>query len=220
MRYQTIIFDLDGTLTDSGEGIMNSAEYAFKQLGLAVPDRQELRKIVGPPLTYSFPLFGVPENQVEEAILFYRDQYNNRGGKHQNHVYPGIEEMLRQLKEAGCHLFVATSKPEPLAQEIMEGFALMPYFEMVAGASWDHSRETKGEVLQYLLSFTGDTGKTVMIGDTHFDVIGAHELNIPGIGVTWGYGLKEEMIKAEAETIVDSPEELVAYLLQADEQKR
>ena len=189
MRYQSVIFDLDGTLTDSGEGIMNSAEYAFEQLGIAVPDRQDLRKIVGPPLTYSFPLFGVPEDQVEEAIRLYRDQYNNRGGKYQNHVYPGIEEMLSQLKQAGCRLFVATSKPEPLA----------------------------GEVLQYLLDCTGNAGAAVMIGDTQFDVIGARELNLPGVGVTWGYGLREEMVKAEAEAIVDSPEELAAYLLSTEE---
>ena len=217
MRYQSVIFDLDGTLTDSGEGIMNSAEYAFEQLGIAVPDRQDLRKIVGPPLTYSFPLFGVPEDQVEEAIRLYRDQYNNRGGKYQNHVYPGIEEMLRRLKQAGCRLFVATSKPEPLAREILEGFGLMPYFEIVAGASWDRSRESKGEVLQYLLDCTGNAGAAVMIGDTQFDVIGARELNLPGVGVTWGYGLREEMVKAEAEAIVDSPEELAAYLLSANE---
>ncbi|MBO6094207.1 MAG: HAD hydrolase-like protein, partial [Oscillospiraceae bacterium] len=110
-----------------------------------------------------------------------------------------------------------TSKPEPLAQEILEGFALMPYFDIVAGASWDRSRETKGEVLQYLLGCTGNAGEAVMIGDTHFDVIGAHELNLPAIGVTWGYGLEEEMVKAEAEAIVDSPEELAAYLLSAEE---
>ena len=217
MRYQSIIFDLDGTLTDSGEGIMNSAKYAFEQLGIAVPELHNLRKMVGPPLTYSFPLFGVPEAQVDEAIRLYRDQYNNRGGKYQNHVYPGIEEMLSRLQQAGCRLHVATSKPEPLAQEILEGFALMPYFDIVAGASWDRSRETKGEVLQYLLGCTGNAGEAVMIGDTHFDVIGAHELNLPAIGVTWGYGLKEEMVKAEAEAIVNSPEELAAYLLSADE---
>ena len=152
MRYQSVIFDLDGTLTDSGEGIMNSAEYAFEQLGIAVPDRQDLRKIVGPPLTYSFPLFGVPEDQVVEAIRLYRDQYNNRGGKYQNHVYPGIEEMLSQLKQAGCRLFVATSKPEPLAREILE--ALREWFEV------DESREKYiADCAEWIFFATKEAGK-------------------------------------------------------------
>ncbi len=218
LRYQTIIFDLDGTLTDSGEGIINSAQYAFEQLGLPVPDRRALRRIVGPPLALSFPLFGVPEAQVEEAIRFYRDHYNNRGGKYQNCVYPGIEEMLRELKQAGYHLCVATSKPESLALEIIKGFSLLPYFEYVTGASWDHSRESKGDVLKYLLSSTGQADRRVMVGDTHYDVIGAHEQNLPCIGVTWGYGLKEDMLQAGAEAIFDSPAELLSYLISADEQ--
>ena len=212
MRYKNLLFDLDGTLTDSGEGIMNSGRYAFEQLGIECPDTQNLRKMVGPPLGTSFALLGVPENQIEEAIRLYRDKYNNHGGKYQNEVYPSIEEMLKSLQQLGCKLYVATSKPEALAREIIEGFKLDSYFEYIAGATLDHSRESKGDVLRYLLEMTGNINDTVMVGDTNFDVIGAHEQNIPCIGVAWGYGTVEDMEEAGAEKIVRSAEELLKYL--------
>lgn len=211
MKYSCVFFDLDGTLTDSEEGIINSGLYAFRQLGLTPPERKEFRKMVGPPLSIGFAALGVPEERIEEAIKLYRDEYD-RVGKYQNHVYPGIREMLEGLKSSGCRLFVATSKPEQLASGILSGFELSPYFEYIAGASWDHSRENKDDVLRYLISLTGTEKDTVMVGDTHYDVIGAHKRNIPCIGVTWGYGLKKELREADAEAIVDSPEQLLAFL--------
>ena len=213
MKYKNILFDLDGTLTDSGEGIMNSGRYAFEQLKLKVPDTRELRKMVGPPLGTSFLQLGVPENQIEEAIRLYRDKYNNHGGKYQNKVYQGIEPMLEGLKTIGCRLYVATSKPEALAKEILAGFMLDSYFEYIAGATLDHSRENKSDVLKYLLEITGKTEDTVMVGDTVFDVTGAHEQNLSCIGVAWGYGIKEDIEAAGAEKIVESPEELLEYLI-------
>ncbi len=212
MRYKNILFDLDGTLTDSGEGIMNSGRYAFEQLKIEVPDVQELRKMVGPPLGTAFAFLGVPEEKIEEAIRLYRDHYNNQGGKYQNKVYPGIEEMLRTLQASGCKLYVATSKPETLAKEILEKFKLDVFFEYIAGATFDHSRESKGDVLRYLLEMTGNSENTVMVGDTNFDVIGSRQQNIPCIGVAWVYGAKEDMQAAGAEKIVESPEELLVYL--------
>lgn len=213
MRFQYVFFDLDGTLTDSGEGITESGLYAFGQLGLTPPDRKEFRKMVGPPLSIGFSLLGVPQERIEEAIQLYREHYN-RSGKYLNHVYPGIEEMLKQLKRSGCRLYVATSKPEQLAKEILSGFELSEYFEFIAGATWDHSREGKDAVLKYLLSLTGSTESTVMVGDTHYDVIGAHKRNIPCAGVTWGYGLRSELEDAEAECIADSSQQLLSYLLE------
>ena len=212
MSYKYVLFDLDGTLTDSGEGIMNSGRYALEQLGLAVPDPQELRKMVGPPLGTAFPLLGVPEDQVEEAIRLYRERYNNQGGKYQNAVYPGIETMLVQLRRLGYKLYVATSKPEALAKEILTGFKLDTYFEYIAGATFDHTRENKSDVLKYLLEMTGNAADSVMVGDTHYDVIGAHDQGLACIGVSWGYGAREDMQTAGAVTIVDSTEELLEYL--------
>lgn len=208
---QTVIFDLDGTLTDSGEGIKNSAIFALERLGLPVPERTELRKMVGPPLSVGFALLGVPENLVDEAVRLYRERYNEGGGKYENRVYDGIEDCLKALKAAGARLFVGTSKPEPLAQEILERFGLAPYFDYIAGATWDKRRQNKDDVLRYLLEMIGADSGAIMVGDTHYDVTGAHARGIPCIGVTWGYGTRNEL--SEADAVVDSPEELSAYLL-------
>ncbi len=217
MNFQHVFFDLDGTLTDSGEGITESGLYAFRQLGLTTPDRKEFRKMVGPPLSAGFSLLGVPEEQIEEAIRLYREHYS-RDGRYRNHVYPGIEDMLEQLKRSECRLYVATSKPEQLAREILSGFKLSEYFEFIAGATWDHSREGKDAVLKYLLSLTGSTESTVMVGDTHYDVIGAHKRSILCAGVTWGYGLREELEEAGAECIADNAQQLLSYLLDPSRQ--
>lgn len=214
MRYRNVIFDLDGTLTDSGEGIKNSARFAFEQLGLPVPEDGELRKMVGPPLSVGFSTLGIPEVQIDEAVRLYRARYNEGGGKYENRVYDGIGDCLAALKAAGCRLFVGTSKPEPLAREILSGFQLAPYFEYIAGASWDKSRQNKDDVLQYLLSVIGGTDGAVMIGDTHYDVLGAHARGLPCIGVTWGYGTREELLNAGANALTDTPEELLTYVLQ------
>ena len=212
MKYQYILFDLDGTLTDSGEGIMNSGRYALEQLGLVIPEEAQLRKMVGPPLRTSFPLFGVPEDQVEEAIRLYRDRYNHQGGKYQNSVYPGIETLLGELYASGCKLYVATSKPENLAREILRHFQLDRFFEYIAGATEDHARETKSDVLKYLLEITQNTESTVMVGDTKYDVTGAQEQGLPCIGVSWGYGTAGELRSAGAAALVDTPEELLDCL--------
>lgn len=208
---QTVIFDLDGTLTDSGEGIINSAVYALERLGLPVPDRPALRKMVGPPLSVGFALLGVPENLVDEAVRLYRERYNEGGGMYENRVYDGIKDCLNTMKAAGLRLFVGTSKPEPLAREILDRFGLAPYFDYIAGATWDKSRQNKDDVLRYLLEMIDADSGAIMVGDTHYDVTGAHARGIPCVGVTWGYGTRDELSKADA--VVDSPAELSAYLL-------
>lgn len=212
MKYQYILFDLDGTLTDSGEGIMNSGRYALEQLGYEVPDLETLRTMVGPPLDSSFRRFGVPDELIEEAIRQYRVSYIQMGRKYQNSVYPGIEEVLKKLKDLGYKLYVATSKPEELATDILTNFKLNGYFTYIAGATVDHSRKTKSEVLEYVLKMIEDKSKAIMIGDTHYDVVGANAHNLPCVGVSWGYGTVEDMKKAGATTIVTSVEELFNYL--------
>ena len=211
-RYGRVLFDLDGTLTDSGEGIMGGGAYAFGRLGLPAPPARELRTMVGPPLAASFRRFGMPAELVEEAIRLYRYYYNDLGGKFRNSVYPGVEETLKKLKGLGCRLYVATSKPEPVAREVLAHFRLDGYFEQIAGASSDHSRESKADVLRRLLEMTGGAEDTVLVGDTIYDVEGANELGIPCVGVSWGYGDAGQMEAAGAAAIVGSPEELYAYL--------
>lgn len=205
---KAIVFDLDGTLTDSGEGIMNCALLALEHFGLPLPTREELRVIVGPPLDQSFIRFGVPADRTGEAIAVYRSRYTTVG-KFENHPYPGIKEVLERLQEAGHRLFVATSKPEDMSVEILEKFELAPYFERICGATLDGTRSHKADVIAYLLSQVRDAENIVMVGDTKFDVLGAKAHHIPTIAVAWGYGSREEMLEAGAVAIAETPADLL-----------
>ena len=205
-----ILFDLDGTLTDSGEGIINCAILALNHFGLPVPDRETLRVFVGPPLDETFIKFGVPTDRTDEAIAVYRSRYTTVG-KFENFPYPGIEDMLKKLRDRGHRLFVATSKPEGMSVEILEKFGLAGYFEMICGATLDGSRSKKADVIAYLLDRTA-AENTVMVGDTAYDVVGAAAHGIPAIGVAWGYGSVEDMKAAGAAAIAESVEQLTALL--------
>ena len=211
MRQKAIFFDLDGTLTDSGEGIMNCATLALEHFGLPVPTREQMRVFVGPPLDQTFIKFGVPADKAQEAIEVFRGRYRTVG-KFENFPYPGVREALQTLKDQGHRLFVATSKPEILANEVLAHFELTDFFEQIAGATLDGSRSHKADVITYLLQLVGDTGETMMVGDTEFDVIGAAEHGIPTIGVSWGYGEIAAMEKAGVVAISHSMDEMVALL--------
>ena len=211
MEKKTILFDLDGTLTDSGEGIINCATVALEHFGLPVPDRQTMRVFVGPPLHEIFVKFGVPEEKADEAVAVYRKRYTTIG-KFENVPYPGIPALLKALKEKGYTLLVATSKPEALSVEILEHFDLAKYFDRICGASLDRSRSSKEDVIAYLLQLCGSSDNMVMVGDTVFDITGAAAHNIPAIGVSWGYGSVEEMEKAGAMAIANSTQTLLALL--------
>ena len=213
MTNKAIFFDLDGTITDSGEGIMNCATLALEYFGLPVPSREEMRVFVGPPLDQTFIRFGVPADKTDEAIKVFRSRYTTVG-KFENFPYPGVANMLQSLKEQGHRLFVATSKPEVMAIEVLRHFDLDGYFEQIAGATLDGSRSHKADVITYLLGLTGDVGQTLMVGDTAFDVIGAAAHGISTIGVSWGYGTVEDMEKAGAVAIAHSMEELVTLINQ------
>lgn len=208
---KTILFDLDGTLTDSGEGIINCAILALEHFGLPVPSRETLRVFVGPPLHESFIRFGVPADKAEEAVEVYRSRYIPIG-KFENTPYPGIRELLEKLKAEGHKLYVATSKPEQMSIDILEHFDLAKYFERICGASLDTSRTDKAAVIAYLQELTGKSDNTVMVGDTKFDVIGAKKHGIPTIGVSWGYGPVEELEQSGAVAIAHSTEELYHLL--------
>ncbi len=202
----SLLFDLDGTLTDSGEGIMNAATYALEKLGVEVPEREALRVFVGPPLVTTFSNMGFDREHVDLGIRYFRELYN-KTGKYENVPYDGIEELLKKCKQHGYKMYVATSKPEVVAIEVLKKFSLDSYFDVIAGASFDHSRESKTDVLSYLLE-KEKIQHPVMIGDTVFDVRGAKNVNIPCIGVTWGYGNEQEMVDAGAISIAHSMEEL------------
>lgn len=208
---KTILFDLDGTLTDSGEGIMNCAKLALDHFGITVSNRDDLRAFVGPPLNETFEKFGIPAEQTEEAIRIYRSRYVPIG-KYENSPYPGIRQLLETLNSLGFPMYVATSKPEALSVEILEHFGLAKYFRKVYGASLDTSRGTKEAVIAYLLEEIGKPDSIVMVGDTQFDVIGAAAHGIDCIGVSWGYGSVESMRSAGAIAIAESTGQLLALL--------
>ena len=208
---KAILFDLDGTLTDSGEGIINCAAYTLEHYGLPVPSREAMRVFVGPPLHESFIKFGVPADQTAEAIRIYRSRYIPIG-KFENEPYPGIRELLEKLVSDGHRLYVATSKPENTSLEILDHFDLSKYFTRICGASTDFSRNTKAEVIAYLLELNGQTENAIMVGDTAFDVIGAKAHGIPTIGVSWGYGEVKDMEEAGAIGIANTMDELYEML--------
>ena len=208
---KTILFDLDGTLTDSGEGIINCTILALEHFGLPIPSREEMRVFVGPPLHESFINHGVPADQADEAIRIYRSRYIPIG-KFENTPYPGIRELLEALKAAGHKLFVATSKPEKMSIEILEHFDLAKYFDQICGATMDTSRSSKEAVIEYLLHRNGRADNMIMVGDTKFDVLGAKLHGIPTIGVSWGYGKVEDLRDAGAVAIANTAEELLAFL--------
>lgn len=203
-----ILFDLDGTLTDSGEGIIHCAQQTLEHFSLPVPTKEELRVIVGPPLRDSFRNLGIKPEQLDEAVEEYRKHYVHHG-QYENTPYAGIRELLERLKVDGHQLYVATSKPEAMSIGILRYFDLAQYFDIICGAAPDRSRDTKSKVIAHLLSqITPIPDSLIMVGDTIFDIEGAHELGIPAIGVSWGYGVVEDMIRAKADGIANSMDEL------------
>ena len=208
---KTILFDLDGTLTDSGEGIINCAILALEHFGCPIPTREEMRVFVGPPLHESFIKHGIPADKTEEAIAVYRSRYIPIGA-YENTPYPGIRELLEALKADGHTLYVATSKPEAMSVKILEHFDLAKYFDMICGATMDTSRSSKEDVIAYLLEMNGRADNIIMVGDTKFDVLGAKHHGIRTVGVSWGYGKVEDMVSAGAVAIADTMEELLCIL--------
>ncbi|EGO8836750.1 HAD family hydrolase [Enterococcus faecalis] len=214
--YQTILFDLDGTITDSGSGIMRSILYATEQLGWPAPSVETLRSFIGPPLYESFLHMAPSAEAAQQAVGHYRAYYQ-RKGMFENHVYPGIPEVLTRLKEAGAKLYIATSKPEEFAKKIITHFDLDRYFTGVYGASMDGHRSKKADVIQYALTEAqlDPTKETIiMVGDRNHDILGAQQNGLDSIGVLYGFGEETELQEAGATFLVQSPKDLGAILLQ------
>jgi phosphoglycolate phosphatase-like HAD superfamily hydrolase len=182
-----VIFDLDGTLTDSADGIVSSFRHALGQIGAAVPDGDLASRIVGPPMHHSLAAMGLGEH-ADAAIAAYRDDYSTRGWA-MNSLFDGIGLLLADLRSAGIRLAVATSKAEPTARRILAHFGLDHYFEVVAGASVDGTRASKADVLGHALAQLQPLPERVlMVGDRLHDVEGAAAHRIDAVVVGWGYG--------------------------------
>ena len=213
MAYSTIFFDLDGTLTDPGMGITNSILYALDKLGIPKPPREALYPFIGPPLKeIMMAHFNLNDAQGEKALQCYRE-YFGVAGLFENEVYPGIPELLGELRSAGKRLILATSKPEVFTLRVLERFNLAGYFDFVAASTLDASRVHKAQVLEYALKYGGCVGSSVMVGDRKYDVEGAKVHNLPCIGVTYGYGCRTELEEAGAIATADTPQELMKLLL-------
>jgi phosphoglycolate phosphatase len=192
--YDLILFDLDGTLTNSEPGIFSSVKKALASMNFPIPDDQTLRRFIGPPLWYSFVTFcGMTGEQAEQAVDHYRETYNVTGA-FLNLPYPHIVELLDKLKSTGVKLAVATSKPDNIAGPVLDYFHLTPYFEFIAAPDEkEHSSNKDALILSAVNACNVPKDRTVMIGDTHFDVIGAREAGVDFIGVLYGFGTQAEM---------------------------
>lgn len=216
MAWNTILFDLDGTLTDPAEGITKAVEAALNHYGITVADRAALHKFIGPPLDESFPEFyGFDAARTAEATEVFR-AYFDRQGWRENIPYPGVEDMLRDLRAAGKQLLVATSKPEVFALRIIEHFGLARYFDHICGAPMDNQEGAKkAAVIRDALRRAGveDLSIAVMVGDRRHDIDGARQAGLEAVGVLWGYGDLQELEASHPVHIVESFDGLKRVLI-------
>lgn len=212
--YKAILFDLDGTLTESGEGITKSVQYALEKLGRPEEDLSKLECFIGPPLIEQFQKFaGMDLKTAQQAVTYYRERFTTVG-IFENAVYPGVEQMLKTLKDKGYRLAVSSSKPEPFVIRIMEHFHLDPYFEEIVGAALDETRTQKDEVVEEALKrmkLSDDRSSVILVGDKEHDVLGARKCGLECLAVSYGYGTKEELLAANPLKIVDSTEEVTGF---------
>ena len=209
-KYDVILFDLDGTLTDSSPGIINSIVYALKKYGIAVEDTAELKRFLGPPLHESFKEFyGFDDEKAMEATCFYREYFSTKG-IFENTVYEGVPSLLETLVNEGKRLILATSKPQKFTNIMMEHFDLAKYFECIVGSNMDGTRSKKADVIEYALNKCRitDKSKAVMVGDRMHDVIGAKTAGIDSIGAQYGYGNYDELNNSGATYIAKTVDDL------------
>lgn len=212
--FQTILFDLDGTIADSGLGITNSVIYALKKFGIEVKERSDVYYFIGPPLHESFQkALNCSEETAMQAVAYYREYYGDRG-IFEDEIYTGVPELLQALCDAGKNVVLATSKPEAYAKRILEHFDLAQYFTAAAGANMDGTRTKKAEVIRYAMSLCGaEPESTIIIGDREHDIFGAKAVGIRSCGVLWGYGSLSELTDAGADFIVRTTEDVKSLLL-------
>jgi len=215
LKYKYILFDLDGTITESKEGITKSVQYALKKFGIIVESLDLLEKFIGPPLKYSFSeYYGFDEKQSLQAVQYYREYFEKKGIM-ENKIYDHIEDLLKKLKELNLKLIIATSKPTKFSNIILNSFNLYQYFDAVVGSNMNGTRCTKGEVIKHVVEkYNINPEEAVMIGDRKYDMIGAKQNNMDCIGVTYGYGSLEELKNEKPTYIVDSVNGILGKITQ------
>ena len=213
MKYQNILFDLDGTLTDPKVGITKSVAHALAYFGITVEDTDTLTDFIGPPLAFTFAKnYGFDDAQCTKAIEVYRE-YFSVTGKFENEVYPFTRDMLEYAKKAGLNLFIATSKPEIFARDILEHFSLSKYFTDIVGIAMHEEKVEKDVIVGRVIDrYSLDKDKTLMVGDRMFDIDGAHKNGIECAAVLFGYGNREEFLQYKADYIIDTNEDLFNFI--------
>lgn len=215
MAIRTVIFDLDGTVTDSGPGILKSVRYALEKSGRQVENLEELRGFIGPPLAAEFEKYcGISREESYRLVEYYREYYSEKG-LFDNQVYEGLKETLERLADHGFTLAIATSKPEYFARIIAEHFGFADCFSYIGGAQMDGSRTDKQEVIEYVLETlkVGDRKEALMVGDRSYDMIGAKKAGLYSLGVLYGYGSREELVDAGAQRLAETPREVADIIL-------
>jgi len=210
----TILFDLDGTLTDPKVGITRSVQYALRKFGINVEDPDTLCCFIGPPLKESFmKYYGLSDADGELAVEYYREYYRPTG-IFENGVYEGIPELLRDLRQAGKQIALATSKPTVFARQILVHYDIMQYFDVVIGSELDGRRVKKAEVVACALEECGCAiENAVMVGDRHHDIVGGRDNGLGTIGVLYGYGDRTELEEHGADLICETVSALRSALL-------
>ena len=217
IRFDNVLVDLDGTLTDPFEGIAASIRYAMNSLGLELPSDDDVRRAIGPPLRQTFGnLLATREAScIEEALRLYRERFSVTGLL-ENRVYSGLSEMVANLNMVGCRLFIATSKPSVYAHKIIDHFGLTKLFVAVYGSDFDGRLENKADLIHHLLDSEHLVARdSVMVGDRSHDILGAKAHGVSAIGVTWGYGSRKELEDAGADVICSSPTEVCRFLTES-----
>ena len=211
--YPSILFDLDGTLTDPAVGITTAVAYAVEKMGFTPPPREALLHYIGPPLKDTFMQdYNLSPEEGDRAVALYREYFAPKG-LFENQVYPGIPELLAALKARGIWIALATSKPEVFAKKILDHFDMSQYFDEIVGSELDGRRVRKAEVVAEALSRCPTPDRALMVGDRHHDITGAHENRLPAAGVLYGYGSRAEMEEYRADFILETVADLSAFLL-------
>lgn len=212
--YKVILFDLDGTLTESGEGITKSVQYALEKLGQPEPDLKKLEVFVGPPLLQQFMKYAdLDEETAVKAVEYYRERYTDIG-IFENEVYPGVEDMLDKLRGKGYILAVASSKPERFVKKVLDHFDLTKYFHEIVGSEMNGGRTSKADVIEEALDrlhMADHRDQVVMVGDKEHDVFGARKAGLQCLAVSYGYGSEEELKNANPLKIADSAQEVLDF---------